>query len=760
MAGLYPVCGKPHGGEGWGVIGERAVRVFAGAVVGLRFLVVLAWIAAALAVTWWLPGLGEGEQLPLGGLIPENAKSAQVAHRDAQIFGVPLTTDTLVVQRDANGLSAAAQARAVARALAVSRAPKDPEGIQLALPIANTLGLFPSSREHGTTAITYLYFGSEASLSDRVAEAEEYAGQIPADEAPIGVTGPAPARDQQFREIEHALPIVEAATVLVILLVVGLTFRALGAPLLTLFAAAISFLVARGVIPWVGRRLGVEIPQEVEPLVVALTLGIVTDYAVFYLSGMRRSLLEGSSPVESARAATIRVTPIVATAGLIVVAGTASLLVGELDFFRAFGPGLALTAAVALVVSITFIPAALAILGRFVFWPGLKRDDLGAGEEEHVSHAREALARFLTSRPVALVAVVLCTGVLVLAATGFPDMRLAFRLITGLPSDTQQARAAKAAATGFAPGVIAPTIVVLEGNGVAQDKTALIRLEQELSAQPGVAGILGPREQIEQAPENLFVAQDGAAARYVLILDQGPLSSPAIDDVRHLDDRLPGLVADAGLRGVSAGITGQTAIASDTVQAVVGSSVRVGLVVLAVNFLLLALFLRAIVAPLYLLAASVLSVAPTFGLPKYVFQDLLGHSDVTYYVPFATGVLLVSLGSDYNVYVVGRIWQEAERMPLREAIAYAAPRASKAIGVAGIALAASFAMLAVVPIDGFREFAFMMAVGILLETFLVRSALIPALISLFGNASFWPGRRERRRPAREPARPLESSRQP
>jgi RND superfamily putative drug exporter len=722
--------------------------VFAGAVVGLRFLVVLAWIAAALAVTWWLPGLGEGEPLPLGGLIPENAESAQVAQRDAQIFGVPLTTDTLVVQRDANGLSAAAQARAVARALAVSRAPKDPEGIQLALPIANTLGLFPSSREHGTTAITYLYFGSEASLSDRVAEAEEYAGQIPADDAPVGVTGPAPARDQQFREIEHALPIVEAATVLVILLVVGLTFRALGAPLLTLFAAAISFLVARGLIPWVGTRLGVEIPQEVEPLVVALTLGIVTDYAVFYLSGMRRSLLEGRSPVESARTATVRVTPIVATAGLIVVAGTASLLVGELDFFRAFGPGLALTAAVALVVSITLIPAALAILGRLAFWPGYDESERA---DPFASPTRRSLARFVSSRPVALVIVLLCGGLLFLCATGLPGTKLAIRLISGLPADTQEARAADAAGTGFAPGIAAPTVVVVEGSGIGQDTAGLLRLERALGDQPGVAGILGPREQqIPQAPDGLFVTQDGNAARYVVILDHDPLGAPAIDEVRALDDALPGLLRDSGLEGARAGITGQTALASDTVQAVVDTALRVGIAVLLVNFLLLALFLRALIAPLYLLAASVGSVAATLGLTKYVFQDLLGHSDLTYYVPFAAGVLLVCLGSDYNVYVVGRIWQEAARMPLREAIAFAAPRASKAIGVAGIALAASFGMLAVVPIDGFRELAFMLAVGVLIETFVVRSALIPALISLFGSSSGWPGRLGRPEP--EPAR--------
>ena len=722
------------------MVRERVIRLFAGVVVGLRYLVVPAWIAAAVAVTWSLPGLGSGEPLPLGGLIPENAESGQVGQREARYFRLPLTTDTLVVQRDPDGLATAAQARAVARALAVNQGPRPPDGIQFALPIANTLGLFPSSSERGTTAITYLYFGPDATLTDRVSAANDYAAQIPPEDHLVGVTGPAPARLRQFDEISSSLAVVEIGTVLVILLVVGLTFRAFGAPLLTLFAAGISFLIAQGVIPWVGERLGIAIPQEVEPLVVALTLGIVTDYAVFYLSATRRSLAEGRPRVDAARAATVRVSPIVAAAGLIVVAGTASLIVGELEFFRAFGPGLALTAAISLAVSVTLIPAALAIFGRLVFWPGLPKAPVESGEERFSSPAREALARFLASRPVALLVVLLCGGLLFVCATGLPGTKLAFRLTTGLPADTQEARAAKAAADGFTPGITAPTTVLVEGADVAGHSARLVRLEQALAAQPGVAGVLGPREQIPQAPENLFVSEDRGAARYVVILNEGPLGSRAIDEVRALDTALPGLLAESGLEGASAGITGQMAIASDTVHAVVDTSFRVGAVVLLVNFLLLAIFLRALIAPLYLLAASVVSVAAALGLTKLVFQDILGHSDLTYYVPFAAGVLLVCLGSDYNVYVVGRIWQEAERMPLREAIAYAAPRASKAIGVAGIALAASFAMLAVVPIDGFRELAFMLSVGVLLETFVVRSALIPALISLFGPFSAWPGR--------------------
>jgi putative drug exporter of the RND superfamily len=165
------------------------------------------------------------------------------------------------------------------------------------------------------------------------------------------------------------------------------------------------------------------------------------------------------------------------------------------------------------------------------------------------------------------------------------------------------------------------------------------------------------------------------------------------------------------------------------------------LAMLAVDLLLLMIFLRAVIAPLYLLAASVLALAASLGLTVFVFQVILGHDDVTYYVPFAAAVLLVSLGSDYNVFVVGRIWEEARRRPLRDAIAVAAPRAARAITIAAAALAGSFLLLAIVPLAQFREFAFAMAVGVLLDSFLVRSLLVPALISTFGAAGGWPGSR-------------------
>lgn len=123
------------------------------------------------------------------------------------------------------------------------------------------------------------------------------------------------------------------------------------------------------------------------------------------------------------------------------------------------------------------------------------------------------------------------------------------------------------------------------------------------------------------------------------------------------------------------------------------------------------------------------------------FQDLLGQDGLIFYVPFAAAVLLVSLGSDYNIFSVGYIWEEARRRPLREALAVAVPRSTRAINAAGITLAVSFGLVALIPLGPFQQLAFAVAVGVLIDAFVVRSLLVPSLISLFGRFSGWPGRR-------------------
>src|SRR5262249_52689204 len=141
-------------------------------------------------------------------------------------------------------------------------------------------------------------------------------------------------------------------------------------------------------------------------------------------------------------------------------------------------------------------------------------------------------------------------------------------------------------------------------------------------------------------------------------------------------------------------------------------------------------------------------IAATFGLTTIVFRDLLGEPDLTYFVPLAVGVLLLSFGTDYNLFIVGRIWQEACDRPTAEAVRTAVPRASRAISIAGIALAGSFATLALVPVAPFREFAVAIAIGVVIDTFVVRTLLIPALLTSLGERSWWPGARGARRQSR------------
>jgi RND superfamily putative drug exporter len=348
-----------------------------------------------------------------------------------------------------------------------------------------------------------------------------------------------------------------------------------------------------------------------------------------------------------------------------------------------------------------------------------------------------------------VVAAVALVG-LVFACRGLLETNLGLTQIQGLPSDAEPRRAQDAAAQGFAPGILSPTVVLLEGVDDQLDLPGLVRLQRSLDDEPGVAASIGPATPAAREIPGLVLAGEADAARFLLVLGHDPVGGPAIDSVEALRDRLPALVEEAGLEDAQVRLAGDTALAAETVETIKRDLVRIGIAAFLVNFLLLALFLRALVAPLYLVLSSGLALAASLGLTTLVFQGFLGHDELTYFVPFAVAVLLLSLGSDYNVFVVGRIWREAEELPLREAIATAAPRASRAIGVAGLALALSFAALALIDLRQFREFAFAMSVGVLLDAFVIRALLIPALISLFGDLSWWP-RKRRPPPAPEVA---------
>ena len=707
-------------------------RLFAWSVVTFRWFLVLGWTVVLVAAAVWLPA--STSSADLGGFAPPNSRAIATETASAKAFGFPILSRTLLVQRDEQGLAQTTQQRAVARAVAVAKHTAGDVGpIVAVVPIVNAEGIFPSSSERGTTALSYVFTKQGTSFGDEVAAAARFGREHvnQPDDHFVGVTGTIPAQLAQSDILYGHLLQLEVATLAVVIGIVALKFRSVVAPLVALVTAAASYFLAVRVTNYAGGFLETGAPDELKPLVLALVLGIVTDYAIFYLSSMRTGLENGLDPVTAAKASATQTGRIVLVAGIAVAAGSGAMLVARSGFFRAFGPVLSLSVLTSVVVSLTLLPALLAIFGRALFWPTRPKPK---GSQV----VGRTAARVLTVRVVALVLGGACVVGLAALSTDAGRLRLGVSFIASLPADSDPHAAAGAAASGFAPGIVAPTELLLQGTDVGKDRPKLTRLSQELGRQPGVAGVLSPDALPDEVVSGALVTKSGDAARILVILDNDPLGPTAIRDLDRLSRAMPGLLQGAGLDGARYGLAGDTAVASELVAATNSDLRRIAVAVLVVNLLLLMLFLRAVVAPVLLLGCSVLALAASLGCLTLVFQDRLGHDGVAFYVPFAASVLLLSLGSDYNIYGVGHIWTRAKHTTMRKAIAERVPETSGAITAAGVTLAASFGMLALVPLRQFRELAFVMGLGVLIDALVVRGVMVPALLALLGKFSAWP----------------------
>ena len=712
---------------------------YAAAVVRLRWAIVAGWALLVVALSLTLPTLEHsGGTGGFRGLAEPDHPAIETEIRSFEKFGFPVLSRTAVVQRNPEGLTPATQFRILSNALEFNLArPPELQRIEFALPVMDNflpanLGL------EATTAITYLFYRPDVGFGRQTGLAAQYARRYAAepDDHLVGVTGVIPGRIAQLVILRNTLEKVELATIGLIFLVVALNFRSLGASLVTMATAGIAVAIIVRLAGLIGEELGVAVPSEIEPVMVALLLGIVTDYSIFFLSGMRERLAVGDDRLTAARASTTEFAPIIVVAGLTVAAGSLALLVARVGLFRTFGPGMAITILISLVVAVTFVPACLAIFGRWAFWP--RMPSVRAQTTDDAPRSR--IVELITRKRIATAVVLVGGAALVVAALPARQLDLGFSVIDSLPSHYEAPRAARAAGEGFAPGILSPTVLLVEGSDVGRLRPQLATLQNLLERQPGVALVAGPANEPSRVSIGAMVATGGDAARYVIVFDASPLSATTIGNLDRLQDRLPALFAEAGLSSVRGSFAGDTALATSMVTQTEADLGLIVLVATGLGLLLLVLFLRAVVAPLFLMAANVLAVAAAIGVTTFVFQSVAGHAGLTFYVPFAAAVLLVALGADYSIFGVGYIWAEARTHPLVQSIRIAVPRSTRAISAAGITLALSFAMLAFVPLRPFREFALAMSVGILLDVFVVRALLVPSLVSVVGTASGWPGR--------------------
>jgi putative drug exporter of the RND superfamily len=729
-----------------------AIARFADVVVRARVAVVVFWIALAALLTVLLPTVEQAKTGELGDLVASEGEAADAERRAVELFGLPALSRTILVEEARGGFEpeelVALEARA--RDLRLGALP----GLEsLVLAVTVTDEMLGDAGE-ASAALTYLFFPPDigpvgrTGLGRRLIERHGVEG--PGRRS--GLTGGVPARAEQISAIGDALGAVQLATLVAVTLLMGLYFRSLVAPLANVLAVALSYTIAVRALGGIGQGLGVAMPEELEPVMVALLFGIVTDYSIFFVSRFRSRLSEGDDPRDAAVRTTVDLAPIILTAGLSVAAACGVLIVARLGFFQAFGPGLAVAVLVAVALVLTLVPATLALLGKWTFWPRLDSARAGGRGTSHspLRRLREAALALPVRRPV-LVATVTSIPLLALSV-GLLRIEVANTQISGLPESSGARQAAALAGRHFPRGAVAPLLVVVEGPALDERDAAIASLERRLANRRNVAEVVGPTAVEPALDPGAMTAGGGEAVRILMVLDVNPLGSRGIRTAGRLREDLGSILEQSGLGDAEASVGGDAAVAEETVRRTGEDLGRVVPAATLVVVAILAVFLRALVAPLYLVAASLLSLAASLGLTVLVFQDLLDYGELTFYVPFAGVVLLVALGSDYNVYLVGRVWEEARRRPVGKAIAVASQRASSAISAAGVVLAFSFALLAIVPLRPFRELAFLLCVGLLIDAFVVRSMLAPALIARFGETSAWPGRGLRRIARRPPRR--------
>lgn len=717
--------------------GARVADAFARIIVSARLFIVGGWIALAVTTAIALPTLEEAQTGALGQLVPANSRALEAEKLSASLFAFPLASRTVVVERDPAGLPVR-RITATTRLIAdVNRHVDRTVRAAGAYGVTNAVPRLSFARERRTTALSYLLFPLEFNQNARVRGAQRYVTALGAPpESAVGVTGAIPARAAQADLITDKLPLIEIMTVVVIAAIVGLALRSPVAPAVTLLTVALAYVVSVRLVAVVGRSIGVSVPPEVEPIMVALLFGVVTDYGLFYMSRFRRRLQRGEGAGDAARETAAELTPLIIACGAAVAVGSAALAVAQLGLLRAFGPGMALAVLVGLVVTVTFMPAVLACVGRAVLWPG------GSAAMSQQVAPTGWLDRLIVGAVRAPRRTTLaCLLALLVMASGLLWIKVGNPLIRGLPAGSEPRHAYTQLRAGFAPGAVAPTTLVVAAPGIARRRRALASLQRVLGDQPGVAGVIGPATNISDRRFGVVSSPSGDAVRYVIVPANDPLGADAVRLQRNLDARTGSLLAAVGLDHARALFAGDTAITAELIDTTRGDLLRVMPLVLLLVALVLAVFLRALVAPLYLVALAALPPLAAVGLAVAFFQGVLGAPEIMYFVPLAAGVLLISLGSDYNIFLVGRIWSEAEALPFRDAIVAAGSGASHAISAAGLVLSASFAALAVVPVIAFQQLAFILAVGLLIDAFLVRSILTPAVIALVGERSSWPTNR-------------------
>ncbi|MFB9721678.1 MMPL family transporter [Planobispora longispora] len=543
------------------------------------------------------------------------------------------------------------------------------------------------------------------------------------------VTGPAGQSADTIEVFGSIDATLLAATSAVVVLVLLLTYRSPLLWLIPFLSAGVALACSRAGNYLLAEYAGLTVNGQSGGILLVLVFGIATDYALLLVARYREELALHEDRHEAMASALRRATPAIAASAATVAAGLCCLLVAEQNATRGLGPVCAVGVACALAAMLTLLPALLVIVPRGVFWP---RVPVYGGAAETGSRLWDRIGRVIARRPrITWLGTAAALGGLALTLTAATVGPLADA--DAYRAEPESVRGAQVLDRYFGTGQEG-SLVVLAPEGEAE------RIAAAVAADPGVErigdrGAGGRPGGADGRPDDAGERPDGGAqavdGRVLLrgTLKDAPDSRAAYETVERLRE-IPGATV-----GGTAAVNLDGTLASERDLRVVVP------LILGVILVILVVLLRALVAPLLLMATVVLSFAAALGVSGLIFTELFGFAAVDTGVPLLAFVFLVAVGVDYNIFLITRVREEAAVRGTREAALVGLSATGGVITSAGVVLAATFAVLGVLPLVVLAELGFVVAFGVLLDTFVVRSVLLTALTLDVGRWMWWPDRR-------------------
>jgi putative drug exporter of the RND superfamily len=763
----------------------RAIGRFS---VKFRWVVLVAWIVAAAVIPKALPSLASVTQGNNSAFLPASAPSEHATNLAAPLgISLSITPVPVAAAVSTGSFSAADQAWLAtlttdlgkvatvtrARELGESAVP-GPNGVAGQ---AAQIQVLSNVSQNDQGAVTNLV----KNLRSTIAAARPPAG------LQVHLAGALAINVDQQKQSGNTGNQVQGAAFIFILILLFLIFRSVLAPFITVIPALLSVTIAGPIIGELGNH-GLKVSSLSQLLLIVLVLGAGTDYGLFLVFRVRENLRNGQVNHDAVVNALTKVGESITFSALTVIAALLSLLAATFQIYSQLGIPLAIGIGVMLLAGLTLLPALLAIFGRAAFWPSKPK----AGSSSTGLWGKIA-SRILRRPAVALVLGLVVFGALSVAVTAYKSA--GFGGTISAPAGTDSAAGTNLLNKYFPTTAANPTNLVYKLSAPAwDDATAIAAATTKLQASTLFTGVTGPLTpigsngltaaeytelhallgngtlaptvpaepaaataakitaaqwagayQLYRATQQ-FVSADGKTIQFETSLTAGdPSTTAALSAVPAV--RTEALSVVPTLRATDSGVVGEAPALYDVSSISNSDLAHVIPIAIIVIGVLLALVMRSLVAPLYLIASVAISYFAALGFAVIIFIEL-GHSGgITFILPFLLFIFLLALGEDYNILVMTRIREEAHRLPLREAVSRAVSVTGTTVTSAGLVLAGTFAVFAVVGGRGaggsqIVDVGVGLAIGVIMDTFVVRTVLVPCTVVLLGRWNWWPSKIE------------------